>query len=305
MNKIILFSYPLLEKIWGSDYFKKHGISDNAFIGEMWSMSGLHSNTSVAINTEYKGKTLEELYQNNKELFGNEQKGAFPILVKLITTSDKLSIQVHPDDEYANKYENGVGKTEGWLILDTTDKSNIIIGHKLNSYDDIVKMIDNKTYDTDLNYVYPKVGDFYPIPSKTIHGLGPDLVLLEIQQSSDITYRFYDYDRKDKNGNLRELHVKKALDVVSVEPYKETIHNVFNEDIKTIWNNQYFSVDLVNVNDKLDIITNKNEYLIGSVVSGDINIDNHKLIIGESFIVPSNTKDCIYGNGKIVLTKSK
>ena len=214
---ILLLSAPLKEVIWGGNYFKDvlNVTTSDEKIGEMWSCSAHKNGQSIIKNGCFKGKTLEYVYKNHKELFDNSSLDEFPILVKLIATTDKLSVQVHPNDEYALKYENQYGKTEGWLILDENENSEIVIGHNAKNKEELIEYINNDDYDGLLRKKVVKTGEFYPIPSGTIHALGANIVLLEIQQSSDVTYRFYDYHRKDAMGNERPLHINKAVEVTA------------------------------------------------------------------------------------------
>ena len=306
MEKVLVLSAPLKEVIWGGDYFKKElKLTDNEKIGEMWSCSGHKGNVSYVLNGEFKGKTLREVFLNNRELFNNSTLEEFPILVKLIATSDKLSVQVHPDDEYAKKNENQYGKTEGWLILDRKEDSSIIVGHNANNKEELIDYINRDDFKGLLNEIKVNPGEFYPIPSGTIHALGKNLVLLEVQQSSDVTYRFYDYHRKDKDGNERPLHVKKAIEVTDYNKYDQNVINVFKENSNVIWDNEFFKVDYLEINENEELINNNN-YCIVTVIEGKINVENNEINKGESFVVTSlSNKVLLEGNAKAVVTYSK
>lgn len=166
---------------------------------------------------EYKGKTLSDLWINNRELFGNYPSPIFPLLTKILDANADLSVQVHPADEFAKKYENGeLGKTECWYIVDCKENAEIILGHFANSKKELVDRVVKGQWDQLLNRIIIKPGDFFYVPSGTIHALCEGILVLETQQSSDITYRVYDYDRKDQNGIKRELHLEKALEVIHV-----------------------------------------------------------------------------------------
>ncbi len=310
MEKILLLSAPLKERIWGGDYFKNVlKVTDSSSnIGEMWSCSGHKEGESIILNGEFKNKTLSEVYKKHKELFNDSIKSEdFPILIKLIDTKDLLSIQVHPNDEYAKKYENQLGKTEGRLILDSKEDSNIVIGHKAKDKNELVKAINEDKIENYLNYYKVKKGEFYPIPSGTLHAIGKNILLLEVQQSSDVTYRFYDYHRKDKDGKERELHVNKALDVVSFDIYKEEVKNHFGLDSSILWQNKYFLVtyyDLTNIHECS--FETLNNYLIVSVIEGEVMVDDkYKINKGFSFIIlKSKEKTKLSGkNLKIVVTE--
>ena len=277
MEKVLLLSAPLKEVIWGGNYFKdvlKVTNSDEK-IGEMWSCSAHKNGQSIIKNGRFKGQTLDYVYKNHKDLFNNSTLDEFPILVKLIATSDKLSVQVHPDDKYAKENENQFGKTEGWLILDANKDSSIIVSHNAKNKEELIKYIENDDYDNLLKQVNVKKGEFYPINSGTIHALGKDIVLLEIQQSSDVTYRFYDYHRKDKDGNERPLHVKKAIEVTSFDQYDFDVKNCFTQDIDVLWDNKYFTVKYQEVNEQY-ILENDN-YRIITVIDGNVFVEGKNL----------------------------
>lgn len=169
----------------------------------------------------------------------------------------------------------------------------------------MINYINNNDYENLLNKVKVNNGEFYPIQSGTIHALGKNIVLLEIQQSSDVTYRFYDYHRKDKNGNERPLHIKKAIDVTSYVPYNEKIINCFNDNICDIWDNKYFKVSYYEV-DGLFTLENQADYLIVSIINGNIEVLDYSLSFPNSFIVTSLCKKLtIKGKGVIIVTTPK
>ena len=283
MEKILLLSAPLKEVIWGGNYFKDvlNVTTSDEKIGEMWSCSAHKNGQSIIKNGCFKEKTLEYVYKNHKELFDNSSL-----------------------DEYARINENQYGKTEGWLILEAKDDSSIIVSHNAKDKEELIKYIENDDYDNLLKQVKVKKGEFYPISSGTIHALGKDIVLLEIQQSSDVTYRFYDYHRKDKDGNERPLHVEKAIEVTTFDQYDFNVKNCYTQDIDVLWDNQYFKVKYQEVKEKY--ILENNSYCIVTVIDGNIFVDDNKITKGESFIVTSNAKEIeLLGNAKIVITNSK
>lgn len=308
MDKVLFLSAPLKERIWGGDYFKEvlKITKSSEKIGEMWSLSAHPEGESVILNGEFKDLPLSKVYSLYPEVFGYPASKEFPILVKLIATSDDLSIQVHPDDEYAREKENQFGKTEGWLILDSQNGS-IVIGHNAKNKEELVQLIESDNYDQLLNSRKVSVGEFYPINAGTVHALGKNLVIMEIQQSSDVTYRVYDYHRKDKFGNERELHVQKAIDVINYLPVNSDVPNYFQMSKKEIelWDNKYFTVNLINVNDTHFINCDFN-YAIVSVCTGTIEVEGRALHQGDSFIITNNADIItLKGKGKVTLTTSK
>ena len=219
----ILSLYPTLkETIWGGrtlidDYgFTTDG--DNA--AEAWLLSCHKDGPSFVQNGEYKGKTLAEVIEaEGREVLGTNCRDIrdFPVLIKIIDARDKLSVQVHPDDDYAYKYENENGKTEAWYVLKCDEGASLIYGvnHDM-AREEFAAAIENGTLLDDVNVVPVKPGDVVFIPSGMLHAIGEGILLAEVQQSSNSTYRVFDYMRRDKNGNLRELHVKKAVDVMNL-----------------------------------------------------------------------------------------
>ena len=218
----ILWVEPVFkEMIWGGNQLKeKYGYaipSDQT--GECWAPSAHPNGDNKIIEGEFKGQTLSKVFDEHRELFGNIKDKQFPLLVKIIDACNDLSVQVHPNDEYAALHENSLGKTECWYVLDCKEDTKMVMGHHAKTKEELVKAIENDDYDHLLNKFDIKKGDFFYIPSGTIHAICKGSLIYEAQQSSDITYRVYDYHRKDKDGNERQLHVKQSIDVTTV-PYK-------------------------------------------------------------------------------------
>lgn len=199
-----IFLEPIEKKlIWGT---------------EQWVISA-HKNGDCNILGDKH--TLSSLWKNHPEYFGRTDSfGVFPLLTKIIDAHDDLSIQVHPDDDYAFKNENGsLGKTECWYILDAKPDATIVIGHNAKSTEEVKSMISNHQWSDFIREIPVKKGDFLFIEPGTVHAIKGGTLILETQQSSDITYRVYDYDRL-QNGKLRQLHVKQSIDVITA-PYVE------------------------------------------------------------------------------------
>lgn len=220
-NMILKLEPIFYDKIWGGSKLKTtYQYSSTNQTGEVFGISGLDGKSNVISSVPFKGMTIRELYNSNKELFGNYPSDEFPILIKVIDALKDLSIQIHPNDEYAKAY-NSLGKTECWYILDAEEDTEIIVGHNAKTKEEFVQKVENKEYSTLLNKFPIKKGDFFDIKAGTIHAICENTMILEVQQSSDITFRFYDYDRLE-NGQPRELHQKEAIDVVNVPQPKIT-----------------------------------------------------------------------------------
>ena len=291
-------------KIWGSRFFKDEiDAKLNEKIGEMWVVSAHREGDLIITNGQLVNQTLSAAYAEHPYLFNNAPLNPFPVLVKVIATSLDLSIQVHPDDAYAQKNENDSGKTEGWLILRAGPNAQIVYGHHAKNKQEFIGMVNEKRFDKLLNVRKVKPGDFYPIPAGTVHTIGKCLVLLEIQQSSDLTYRIYDYNRPDFDGKLRPLHLDKAFDVVSFNNVC-CKHNIFGptESEVIVWDNSYFKSILLNIKDKY-VFAQSSHYRIATVIEGVFTVNNKTLTFGNSFIITSIAQEInIKGSGRIVLT---
>ena len=215
--------------LWGGSRLKDDFGKDMDMspLAETWECSTHPDGTCQVVNGEFRGWLLTKVLQEHPEFLGNHSKasGELPVLIKLIDAKEDLSVQVHPDDEYANKYENGqMGKTEMWYVLDAVKDAQLVFGlhHEMNR-DTLRNSILEGTVEKHLQKVRVKKDDVYYIEAGTIHAVGAGVLLAEIQESSNLTYRLYDYERTDKSGNKRELHVDKALDAASLKGSTEPL----------------------------------------------------------------------------------
>lgn len=308
MEKVLFLKGEFVEKIWGGKRLKKdfpyQFESEN--IGEYWAISAMKNFPSKILNGKYKGENLGFLYKNHKDLFGNENKDKFPLLIKLIDANDDLSIQVHPDDDMAKK-ENSYGKSECWYILNE-DESSIIYGLKTKDKKDAIKMIDNKKWEDLLNVEKSIKGDFFKVPAGMVHAIKKGSLILEIQQASDLTYRLYDYDRVDKNGNLRDLHLEKSKEAIKCLDTEKT-HENLEEKTDLLYENEYFTVKKINVLEE-ESFERTDPYILESVINGEgqLIVDNEKYPIkkGDFFILTNYVKDYTFqGDLEIVESVSK
>ena len=248
MKKILHLKPIFQEKLWGgerlSTVFGYPIPSDHT--GECWAISGHPGGDCAVENPEFGGKTLGQLWKTQPELFGNLPGDIYPLLIKIIDARDDLSIQVHPDDAYANVHENGsLGKTECWYVLDCDPGATIIIGHNASSKEEMAKMVEEGRWSELLRQVPIHKGDFFQINPGCLHAIKGGTLILETQQSSDVTYRFYDYDRLD-HGKKRQLHIAQSLDVttapfVPAEP-ERTAAQVGDAKITHLVTCPYYSV---------------------------------------------------------------
>ncbi|WP_277285266.1 mannose-6-phosphate isomerase, class I [Sneathia sanguinegens] len=288
----LIFLKPYMkEVVWGGTRIQKeYGYMSNSdHIGEAWLVSANENGLSKVINGKYKGLSLKELWDKHREIFGEELKGVFPLLIKYIDAKDNLSIQVHPNDDYARVVEQQPnGKAESWYILDCDKDSDILIGHNAKNKEEFKKYIDNKEWDKLLRIKKIKKGDFFNIPAGTVHAIRKGTLILETQQNSDITYRLYDYDRLQQNGKKRELHIKKSIDVVTC-PYdksKVEIKPIVKGDKIEYINNEKFSITKYIVKNELNIEFEK--FYIICVIEGKGSINDIEIAKGTNFIVPKS-----------------
>lgn len=221
----IKFNPILKERLWGGTKLKTlfNKPIETDITGESWEVSAVKGDISVVANGDFAGKSLQELidlYPN--ELLGKhvyEKFGAdFPILIKFIDAREDLSIQVHPNDELAKKRHNSFGKTEMWYVMQADEGAELIVGfNKDVSKEEYQQLLDNEQLTEIMNYEKVTEGDTFFINTGKVHAIGGGIIIAEIQQTSDITYRVYDFNRKDKNGNLRELHTEQALDAIDYQ----------------------------------------------------------------------------------------
>jgi len=249
------FEPILKDKIWGGtklkSLFGKAAVSDK--LGESWELSGYEADESVVTNGFLAGNNLPELIEIYMgELVGDkiyDEYGLyFPLLFKLIDANENLSIQVHPGDEVAAERHNSYGKTEMWYVVDADQGSELIIGFSKNcSRDEYLDALDEGLVEDLLQKVPVKKGDVFFIPSGLVHAIGKGVVVAEIQQSSDITYRIYDYKRTDDQGNERELHTEQALDVINFEASKEpkTNYEPLLNEITPLVTCDYFTTNML------------------------------------------------------------
>jgi mannose-6-phosphate isomerase len=292
-----LFLQPVFkERIWGGTALdREFGYKILSIqTGECWAISAHPNGPSMIENGPYAGQTLEKLWKEHPELFGNPQGEVFPLLTKILDANADLSVQVHPDDAYAKVNENGeLGKTECWYIIDCKEDADMIFGHNAQTKEELIQMVKEGNWNHLLRRVKIKPGDFFYVPSGTIHALCEGTLVLETQQSSDTTYRVYDYDRRDDEGNLRELHLEKAIEVTTV-PHQvsassPTVETKGDVTITTFVNSEFFSVYKWDVNGSGSFTAEEN-YLLLSILKGEgaltHNSETYTLTKGTHLIIP-------------------
>ena len=297
--------HPILkERLWGGD--KLHTVLGkdikSDITGESWEISAVSDDVSIVANGPLAGTSLQELIiahpiallgKSVVERFGND----FPILIKFIDAKQDLSIQLHPNDALAKKRHDSFGKTEMWYVMDADEGAELIVGfNKDVPKETYVKSLENDTLLDLLNYEPVREGDTFFINTGKIHAIGAGVLLAEIQQTSDITYRVFDFNRRDKEGNLRELHTDLALDAIDY---------IQKADFKVAYGTQenttnpmvvcpYFTTNYLNLSQDLELdVSQRDSFTIYMCVSGSVIIDNGEgsaqIQKGETVLVPAST----------------
>lgn len=308
----LLFLEPVYKDyIWGGtklkEYFGKETSMD--ITAESWEVSTNADGISKIRNQDI---TLKEMFDNKEtrvEIFGTKTKDMekFPLLIKFIDANSNLSVQVHPDDEYAKEYEADTGKTEMWYIIDCLPNSQIICGMKENvKQEDVEDIIRNNKIKENLNYVDIKKGDSIYIPSGTIHAILGGVLICEIQQNSNLTYRVYDWDRVGSDGKPRTLHIDKAIDVINVNANSKIQHEK-QEKCYRIADSEFFKVDKINIENEYKDKSAKESFYAINVVDGMGTIEyknnTNNLKRGDSIIIPATLGEYTI-KGKMELLKS-
>lgn len=309
-----IFLQPVLqEKIWGGQKLHhQFGLQlPSNKVGEAWCISAHpHGVSQVTFPKQYAGLGLNELYEQAPQLFGSQHPTPFPLLIKILDAKEDLSVQVHPDDAYGLKHEGELGKTECWYIISADEDAKIIYGHQAQSKRQFLEMVKNGQWQDLLVEVPVKAGDFFDVPAGTIHAIGSGCVILETQQNSDTTYRVYDYDRLDDQGQPRELHIQQSADVTHYPSQTPTNHPTVSiqegGSIIHYLTNDFFSVYKWQVSEQLAIHLTA-DYTLATVIAGEgiLTVDNvdYPLHLADSFIIPHGIKE-ITIKGQIELITS-
>lgn len=308
-SEAIIFLEPVFkEMIWGGNRLKTdfgYEIPSDK-TGECWAIAAHKNGNSRVLSGEFQGLTLNDLWQKHRELFGNLEGEVFPLLIKLLDARQDLSVQVHPGDSYAKKYENGShGKTECWYILDCEENGTIIIGHNAKDKKELEKMVNEKRWSELLREVKIKKGDFFQIDSGCIHAIKGGTLILETQQNSDITYRLYDYDRLS-DGKPRELHTEKALSVITT-PFKENtverkIEHFEGFDREHLIRCDCYGVERISVKARAKICQ-EYSFMNVSVIDGEGTVDGKRIKKGSHFILPYGYGTAVFeGNMELIVS---
>jgi mannose-6-phosphate isomerase len=301
----IKFAPILKDKIWGGQKLKTllNKKSDLPNIGESWEISDVEGDTSIVSNGSLKGQSLKQLLETYKsDLLGLKNyeifKNKFPLLIKFIDAKEDLSIQLHPNDELAAKRHNSFGKTEMWYVFQADEGSNLIVGFNQDmTAEKYLKHLENKTLTEILNLDKVKEGDTYFIEVGRVHAIGAGVMVAEIQQTSDITYRVYDWDRVDADGNERELHNDLAIDAIGFnmpDNFRVTYDKTENQSNEMV-SCPYFITNYLKVNKTLHKENHHDSFIIYMCVDGEGEIKangfSEAIKKGETILLPAAIKD--------------
>ena len=308
LNYPLKFQPIFKEKLWGGSKLvtqlnKKTTLKN---VGESWEISDVDNNVSIVKNGKLEGRTLKDLLitykgdfigKNNYANFGNN----FPLLIKFIDAHQDLSVQVHPNDALAKKRHNSFGKTEMWYIMQADAEARLILGfQKTIDAATYVQLLKDKKIMSALDSIPVKKGDAFFIETGTVHAIGAGIVLAEIQQTSDITYRIYDFDRVDDSGNERELHTELAIDALNFSGDIDTVrlYDTTKNTLNKVAECQYFKTNFIAVQDVLTLdYSDKDSFVILMCVEGHATVTVNEITeviqFGETILIPAIAKKVV------------
>lgn len=304
----IKFNPIFKEYLWGGTKLKEVLGKDvkTETASESWELSGVEGNVSVVSNGELKGNTLQELIDTYKEEFlgkdvYNRFGNKFPILIKFIDAKLDLSVQLHPNDALAKERHNSFGKTEMWYVMQADPGSKLIVGfNETLTKETYLEHLKNGKLLEILNQEEVTSGDTYFINTGKVHAIGAGILLAEIQQTSDVTYRIYDYERKDKDGNTRELHTEQAVDAIDYQKkddFKTSYETTYNSSNNMV-NCDYFVTNYLNVvGTFVKQLVNRDSFTIYICVDGQAQVtvgeNSEKLVKGDTILIPAAINEVI------------
>lgn len=269
--------------IWGGELLGKWG-KGTGKVAESWELSF----SEVGASRLADGRALCDIAKPEDLGANIAEFPFFPMLVKLINSAENLSVQVHPGDRYALRNEQSLGKTEMWYIISADEGCGIYLGFKDTvSAEDFETSISDNTIMELLNFYPVKAGEYFFVPSGTIHAIGKGVTLCEIQQNSNVTYRVYDYGRVGADGNPRQLHISKALEVTNLKAFKNSTMDIVEGDRRRIGISKYFTVFKYDVKDEAVLTSTPSSFLSVTAVSGYGTIDGQDIKTGDTYFVPA------------------
>lgn len=315
MSEPLFLKPSFQEKIWGGK--KLHDIYGyqlpSEHTGECWAISAHAHGPATVENGPYQGMTLDQVWAKHREVFGNASGDVFPLLTKILDAKEDLSVQVHPDDAYAKEHEGELGKTECWYVLAAEEGAQMYYGHHAKSREELAQLIKEKKWDQLLRKVPVKAGDFLYVPAGTIHAIGKGIMVLETQQSSDTTYRLYDFDRLDQTtGKKRQLHLEDSINVTNVphvDPeLKIKTSEVGDKKVTCFVKTDFFAVYKWEIAGSATFARKEAPYTLVSVLAGNGQLEvsgrTYELKSGMHFILPNDVTSWTLA-GKMMLIASE
>lgn len=303
MAELLVPEPVIKENVWGGNRLAAefHYRESGSGLGECWGISAHpHGDCRIAEGA-FAGMTLSQLYRCRPELFGNLKSPQFPLLVKIIDAKDRLSIQVHPDDAYAKAHENGsLGKTECWYVMDCPEGAELIIGHNAGTREELADMIHAGRYEELIRRISVSKGDFIQIEPGTLHAITAGLLILETQQSSDITYRVYDYGRLT-DGKPRPIHVEESIRVANVPDMsdKNAVVRTRGFAANRLWelvSCRYYKVWKLKVDGVFEMRQDQ-PFLLVSVIEGEGALNGRRIRRGDHLILPAGYGRAVFSGG--------
>ena len=305
---ILFFEAIARHALWGNtlvkNYFGYHEMPDGT--GQTWAFSADEKGSNICQNDPYKGLTLKQIWQDHQELFEREGE-SFPVIISLVGPEDNLSVQIHPDTPRAQKLGFPFGKNEASYFLDCIPDAKIVYGHNASSKEEFLRMAKEDQWDKLLRHLPVKNGDFVYTPSGTVHGVGRGCVTYEIQQATDVTYRLYDYHRKDVNGKERKLDFDEGIDCITsypqkYEPVSAPVTSSCEGGVRTQFiSNDSFTVTRVTVDGTYHF--QDDNYQLATVVAGTGAVDGITISIGDSFLIPVREEAVFEGKLTVMMTR--
>lgn len=291
--------------IWGGNKFSEWGKSGpKEKIAEAWELSFRDEGLTQCVKD---GRTMPLKNAVSPADLGQSCQGRaeFPLLVKFIDAADNLSVQVHPNDDYARKNHDSPGKTEMWYVVETEPGAGLYVGfNRAETRGSVEKLLKDGTIMAALNFFPVKPGDAFYIPAGTVHAIGKGVTILEVQQNSNLTYRLYDYGRPDAAGNPRELHIERALDVLDYRKYERPADDTAAaRKTRPLCACEYFETYELAVDGERDI-GYSDSFCHAAVTAGSLTVGGEAAKKGDSFFIPANAAIQVFGKGTLVLSRT-
>ena len=288
------------ETIWGSRELIPYGADPKLdHVGSLYTLAGNEELTCKVLNGKNAGRTLYEVFSEDAEAFGCKKGEKFPLIIAFLSAGDDLSIQIHPDDEYAQKYENKpFGKSESWYFIKSPKSGKIAMGCLCKSHEELEEKVEKGLWDEVVDYLPVQEDSYVYVTPGTLHALTAGCIAYEIQQSTDVTYRFYDYDRVDDKGNKRPLQLKQAMDVVNVEKKSESARFGSTPHIEK----EYATQKVVLEGGYTNAL---NTFVCLSLLDGEIYLEGHAVKKGTSVLVMPGETIAFGGKAEAVCAFSR